>query len=136
MSRLLSSTAICIFGLGLSIFAQTPKAQTAAENTKVNRQDRNNSKPTADQQKQNSSDVEITRRIRRSLVQDKSLSTSAKNIKVITQNGNVTLRGPVQSEEEKKSIETKASEVAGPSNVKSELQIAAKQTKKTVNPKQ
>jgi hyperosmotically inducible periplasmic protein len=136
MSRLLSSMAICIFGLALSIFAQTPKAQTApADNTKVNPQDRNNAKPTADQQKQNSSDVEITRRIRRSIVQDKSLSTSAKNIKVITQDGNVTLRGPVRSEEEKKSVEAKANAVVGPSNVKSELQIAAKH-KKTVNAKQ
>ena len=56
-------------------------------------------------------------------MQDKSLSTYAHNIKVIVQNGQVTLKGPVRSEDEKKAIEAKATEVAGENKVTSELNI-------------
>jgi hyperosmotically inducible periplasmic protein len=128
--------AICILGFGLSVSAQTTKTpsdntttKTPSDNTKVNQRDKNNANPTADQQKENAADREITRKIRRSLTQDKNLSSYAKNIKVITQDGTVTLRGPVRSEEEKQAVEAKATEVAGASHVKSELQIAAKQSK-------
>jgi osmotically-inducible protein OsmY len=58
---------------------------------------------------------------------DKSLSTYAHNVKVITQNGQVTLKGPVQSEEEKRTIEAKAAEVAGQNKVTSELNIKHQQ---------
>ena len=127
MSRFLTSMAICILGVGLSVSAQTTK--TPSDNTKVNQRDKNTANPTADQQKENAADREITRKIRRSLTQDKNLSSYAKNVKVITQDGTVTLRGPVRSEEEKQTVEAKATEVAGASHVKSELQIAAKQSK-------
>ena len=80
----------------------------------------------SDQAEGSAKDVEVTRRIRKALVADKALSTNAKNIKIITQNGNVTLRGPVRSEQDKQAIESKANEVAGPGHVKSEIQIAAK----------
>jgi osmotically-inducible protein OsmY len=63
---------------------------------------------TADQQKEHRPDLEITRDIRRSILQDKSLSTYAHNVKVISQNGMVTLKGPVRSGEEKSAIEGKA----------------------------
>lgn len=74
---------------------------------------RDKASPTADQQKDNRSDREITQQIRRSLVKDKSLSTYGHNVKIITQNGLVTLRDPVRSDEEKRTIEAKAAEVAG-----------------------
>ena len=126
MSRLASSILVCILGLGLSVSAQVTKPQTAPpDNTKVNKRDQDQSRPTAGQQKENQSDREITRQIRRSITQDKDFSTYARNIKIITQNGNVTLRGPVRSEEEKKAIEAKANEVAGANHVKSEIEIAA-----------
>src|SRR5262249_46238430 len=64
MSRFLSSMAICILGFGLSVSAQTTK--TPSDNTKVNQRDKNNANPTADQQKENAADREITRKIRRS----------------------------------------------------------------------
>jgi hyperosmotically inducible periplasmic protein len=129
MKRLLGMALVSILAVVLPLPAQTPKTQTGApDNTSVNKRDRNS--PTADQQKQNASDVDITRQIRRSITGDKSLSTYAKNIKVITQNGNVTLRGPVRSDEEKKSIEAKANDVAGAGHVKSEIQIAAQQNTK------
>jgi len=114
----------------MSISAQTSNPQTQPDNTRVNQRDRNGGQSTADQQKENASDREITRQIRRSITQDKGLSTYAKNIKVITQNGSVTLRGPVRSQEEKKSIENKANDVAGAGHVKSELQVAATQSDK------
>jgi len=128
MSRFFSMMAVCILVFGASVSAQTTKSQTPADNTKVNQRDRNAANPTPGQQKENSSDLEITRKIRRSITEDKGLSTYAKNIKIITQDGRVTLRGPVRSEVERKSVEAKANEVAGAGHVKSEIQVAAKPT--------
>ena len=131
MKRFVSSLLVCMLGFGLSLAAQASSRQaTPPDNTKVNKRDREQKQPTADQQNQNRPDREITRDIRRSITNDKGLSTYARNIKVITQNGNVTLRGPVRAEEEKRSIEAKANEVAGASHVKSEIEIAAKQAGK------
>lgn len=106
--------------------ATRDSAAVPGDNTKVNKRDRNKSEPTADQQKMNKSDREITRDIRRAIVQDKSLSTYAHNIKVITQNGMVTVKGPVRSEEDKTAIQAKAAEVAGANNVKSEISVVPK----------
>ena len=89
--------------------------------------DRDQNAPTADQQKMNSSDREITKKIRMAIHQDKSLSTYAHNIKVIAQNGVVTLKGPVRTEQEKQSIEAKAAEAAGGADkVKSEIEVTGK----------
>jgi osmotically-inducible protein OsmY len=135
MSRLVSSILVCILGVGLSVSSPLTESQTAPpDNTKVNKRDQDPSRPTAGQQKENRPDVETTRQIRRSITQDKDLSTYARNIKIITQNGNVTLRGPVRSEEEKKAIEAKANEVAGAGHVKSEIQIAPPKESKKKNP--
>ena len=82
--------------------------------------------PTADQQKDNRSDHDITQQIRKSLMKDKSLSTYAHNVKIITQNGQVTLNGPVRSEDEKKTVEAKAAEVAGDNKVTSQLDVKPK----------
>jgi hyperosmotically inducible periplasmic protein len=99
-------------------------SQVPADNTKVNQRDRNQNEPTAEQQKENSSDRQLTAQIRRAIVKDKSLSTTAHNVKIIAQNGAVTLKGPVKSEEEKQAIESKATEIAGSGKVNSELQVA------------
>jgi len=119
----LGSIAIFVFAL------QTPAFSQAPDNTNVNRRDRNSGASTAEQQNANRSDVEITREIRRSITQDKGLSTYARNVKIITKDGTVTLRGPVRSEEEKKSIGSKADSVAGAGHVKNELEVAAKAAK-------
>jgi len=112
-------------GAGTFYIGQSTKQQTTPpDNTNVNKRDQDQSRPTAGQQKENRPDREITRLIRQSITQDKVLSTYAKNVKVITQNGNVMLRGPVRSQEEKATIETKANEIAGASHVKSEIQLA------------
>ena len=94
-------------------YGQTPPTGTKADNTKVNQRDRKAGAVTADQQKTNSADQELTRNIRRSIMADKSLSTYAHNIKIISQNGSVTLKGPVKSDDEKKSVVAKAVAVAG-----------------------
>jgi hyperosmotically inducible protein len=119
-------TALCLI---LSLAVSPPvllgqEEKKPPDNTATNKQDRNKEEPTADQQKENRSDRELTRQIRRSITKDKSLSTYARNIKVISQDGTVTLKGPVRSAEEKKLVEAKAAEVAGAANVKSELDIA------------
>jgi len=97
----------------------------SADNTKVNKRDRSKAEPTADQGKNNASDRELMKKIRRAVVEDKSLSTYAHNVKIIAQNGKVTLKGPVRSEEEKQNIEQKATEVAGASNVTNQLTVKA-----------
>jgi osmotically-inducible protein OsmY len=100
--------------------------QVPADNTKVNERDRSQNEPTADQQKENSSDRQLTQQIRRAVVEDKSLSTSAHNVKIISQNGTVTLKGPVKSEEEKQTIQSKANQIAGQGKVINEIQVAPK----------
>jgi hyperosmotically inducible periplasmic protein len=112
---------------GAWIVAQDSTSQPApADNTKINQRDQNANEPTADQQKDNRSDRDITQQIRKAIVKDKSLSTYAHNVKIITQNGQVTLKGPVRSDDEKQAVEAKASEIAGEGKVTSELDIKAK----------
>lgn len=93
------------------------------DNSAINKRDNGPGEPTADQQKNNQSDLDLTAKIRRSIVSDKSLSTNAHNVKIIAQNGMVTLKGPVQSEAEKHSIEQRASSIAGQSKVKNEIDV-------------
>lgn len=127
--RNLVRTLLCaglLLGAGVLLSAQEPTSPPdapAADNTKVNERDRSQNEPTADQQKDNRSDRDITQQIRQSIIKDKSLSTYAHNVKIITQHGQVTLKGPVRSEDEKRTVEAKAAEVAGESKVTSELNI-------------
>ena len=98
-----------------------------ADNTKIDQRDRNPKEATADRQKMNPGDRETTKQIRQAIEKDKSISTYGHNVKVITQNGMVTLKGPVRSEEEKKAIEAKAVEVAGADKITSQLEVKEKQ---------
>lgn len=100
--------------------------QTAPDNTKTNQRDRDKSSPTADQQKVDPADREITKKIRASIHQDSSLSTYAHNVKIITQGGKVTLKGPVRSDAEKTTIASKAAAVAGEGNVDNQIEVAPK----------
>ncbi|MGC1645103.1 MAG: BON domain-containing protein, partial [Candidatus Sulfotelmatobacter sp.] len=85
--------------------------QPAPDNTKTNQGDASKNAKTADQQKMNPADRETTKKIRSALMDDKSLSTYAHNIKIITTDGMVTLKGPVRSEDEKSAIEAKARQI-------------------------
>jgi hyperosmotically inducible periplasmic protein len=125
LARILSVAMLVSSSLGL-LWAQQDNSsqQVPADNTKVNQRDRNPNEPTAEQQKENPTDRQLTQQIRRAIVNDKSLSTDAHNVKIITQNGSVTLKGPVKSEQEKQSIEAKASGIAGAGKVTNELKVA------------
>jgi len=120
---------ISVGGGGLA-FAQE-KPAPAPDNTKVNKRDRNKAEPTADRAKDNVNDRDIMAKIRRSIMDDKSLSSYAHNVKIVSKQGKVTLKGPVRSEEEKKTVEQKASEVAGAGNVTDELTVKPDKSKKS-----
>jgi hyperosmotically inducible protein len=92
-------------------------------NTAVNERDRGGATLTPTDQSNDESDLEITRRIRETVVEDDSLSFTAKNVKIITVDGRVTLRGPVRSQEERAAIEKMALSVAGAGQVVNQLEI-------------
>jgi hyperosmotically inducible periplasmic protein len=122
----LAGALVCSFGLLWAQQDSSPSGSTAPDNTRANQ----STAPTADQQSNSSSDLEMTRQIRKALVNDKSLSTYGHNVKIITQQGTVTLKGPVKSEAEKQEIESKATEVAGSADkVHSELRVAGSSKK-------
>ena len=103
-----------ILGTSLSRGAlHAQDAKTKPDNSAVNKRDRNPGEATADQQKMNAADRGITAKIRKSVMADKSLSTYAHNVKIISQDGTVTLKGPVLSDDEVKSLVAKATEVTG-----------------------
>jgi hypothetical protein len=112
--------------LGGSLMAG-PRQQNAPapDNTKTNQGDGSKGAVTADQQKVNAADQAISKNIRSSIMQDRTLSTYAHNVKIITQDGKVTLKGPVRSDDEKANIEAKATAVAGAGNVDNQLTVAA-----------
>ena len=91
-----------------TVFSQTADAPPKTDNSAVNKRDDKTGAATADQQKMNAEDRNLTAKIRRSVVADKSLSVYAHNIKIISRDGIVTLKGPVRSEDEVKSIVAKA----------------------------
>jgi hyperosmotically inducible periplasmic protein len=96
---------------------------TGPDNSAVNMRDRETSPTTAGQQSSVKSDVELTRRIRRAVVKDESLSMMARNVKIISADGSVTLRGPVKSEEEKATVARLAERIAGATNVNNQLEV-------------
>jgi hyperosmotically inducible protein len=102
-------------------------SQTAVEpdNSSRNVRDRDDQNKTAGDQSENEADRTITQNIRRAVTADDSLSTNAKNVKIITNDGTVTLRGPVKSEKEKAEIEAKAKQVAGVKRVDNQLEVAS-----------
>ncbi len=127
-----------LFCGSLGLFAQQPAAQQsptasdgaqapAGDNTKMNEQDRTDNPTTAQQQKENPADRELTQHVRQAIMQDKSLSTYAHNVKIISRNGTVTLKGPVRSDSEKQALEAKANDVAGKDNVVNDLTVVPDQ---------
>jgi hyperosmotically inducible protein len=117
----LGSLAFCVSLMATPVPRYQDTQQPVPDNTKNNK---DQTPPTADQQKMNPADRSITQKIRKAIHQDKSLSTYAHNIKIITQDGKVTLRGPVRSEDEKSNLEAKAVAVAGQENVTNQLEVA------------
>jgi osmotically-inducible protein OsmY len=101
-------------------------SQTVApDNSGRNVRDRDNQTKTPGDQSENDADRTITQKIRQAITADDSLSTNAKNVKIITNDGTVTLRGPVKSEKEKSDIEAKAKQVAGVKRVDNQIEVAS-----------
>jgi osmotically-inducible protein OsmY len=125
-TKLLRSASVGVLACGLFTLASPVIAAQdkpkPADNTSRNR----STGPTADQQKNNKTDLQLAKDIRKAIVDDKSLSTYAHNVKIVAKNGAVTLRGPVRSDEEKATIEAKAAQVAGAGNVTNRLTVAPK----------
>jgi hyperosmotically inducible periplasmic protein len=103
--------------------AEATNPGVAPDNTRVNKRDMNSSALTPMDQNNNQTDLKITQQIRQAVMADGSLSFTAKNVKIITQNGKVTLRGPVNSAQERSAIEAAARKVAGAEQVDNQLEV-------------
>jgi hyperosmotically inducible periplasmic protein len=101
-----------LFSAGL-VLGQSTDDKPKPDNTAVNKRDQSPGEATADQQKMNATDRALTAKIRKAVMADKNLSTYAHNVKIISQDGTVTLKGPVHSDDEVKSIMAKAIEGTG-----------------------
>lgn len=108
------------------VLAQDSSQSPAPDNTKVNQGDQNKSNATADRQLENKSDREVAQQIRQAVMNDKSLSTYAHNVKIISQNGVVTLKGPVRTDDERRAIEKIAAAIVGQDKVTSQLEVKPK----------
>jgi len=106
-----------------------PDKSVAADNTGKNTRDRNNATLTPMDQGNDKADVEMTRKIRKEVVAIKSLSTNGHNVKIITNKGKVTLRGPVDSEDERRQIVDIAKRAATAENVHDQLEVKVKPSK-------
>ena len=109
----------CLTGLSLAAMAADEK--TNPDNTAINQRDRSGDSKTSGDQSNSSSDLKVTQAIRQALMKDGTLSTSAKNIKVITENGQVTLRGPVKNVQEKARVDQLTKSTAGGAHVVDQL---------------
>jgi hyperosmotically inducible periplasmic protein len=121
---LLFSTVL-IVGCSKNPSEDKPVSQAAVEpdNSGRNVRDRNDQTKTAGDQSENETDRTISQNIRQAITADDSLSTNGKNVKIITNDGTVTRRGPVKSEKEKSTIGAKAQQIAGVKNVDNQLEI-------------
>lgn len=104
-------------------YGADPYFSTDADNTARNVRDRQENRLTPVDQGTSDADVQMTRRIRQDILAREGLSVSARNIKVITVNGRVTLRGPVNDETEKRIIAEIANRAAQSGNVDNQLEI-------------
>ena len=103
----------------------TASDATEADNTKRNSSVQNKNTDTAEKQSNNKDDLALTQKIRQAVMNEGSLSMNAKNVKIIAQDGKITLKGPVDSQQEKDTIGTKAGEIAGKDKVDNQLEVKA-----------
>jgi hyperosmotically inducible periplasmic protein len=115
-------TVACLSALSLAALA-AENENAKPDNTATNQRDRSGGTKTSGDQSNSSADLKITQAIRRALMNDRELSTTARNIKVITVNGQVTLRGPVKTAQEKAKIDQLAKSVAGGVKIDDQLDV-------------
>jgi hyperosmotically inducible periplasmic protein len=120
MKRTLLALA-CLSAFSLAASAGNEKAKP--DNTATNERDRSGETKTSGDQSNSSADLKTTQAIRQALMKDGELSTTAKNIKVITANGQVTLRGPVKTAQEKAKIDQLAKSAAGSAKIDNQLDV-------------
>lgn len=119
----------CAGALAVSAWAQENTA-TPADNTALNERDRSGNTKTSGDQSNSKGDIDVSAAIRRAIVKENSLSNKAKNIKIITENGVVTLRGPVKTAEEKTKVEELAKANAGSARIESQLEVKTEKKSK------
>ena len=107
----------------VSVAAMAADDKTKPDNTAINERDRSRETQTSGDQSNSSADLKITQAIRQALMKDSELSTTAKNIKIITDNGQVTLRGPVKNAQEKAKIDQLARSTAGGAKIDDQLDV-------------
>jgi osmotically-inducible protein OsmY len=107
----------------VSLAAMAADDKTKPDNTAKNQRDRSSETQTSGDQSNSSADLKITQAIRQALMKDSELSTTAKNIKVITDNGQVTLRGPVKNAQEKARVDQLARSAAGGAHIVDQLDV-------------
>jgi osmotically-inducible protein OsmY len=107
----------------ISLAALAADEKTNPDNTAINKRDRSGETNTSGDQSNTSADLKTTQAVRQALMQDDELSTTAKNIKVITANGQVTLRGPVKTVQEKAKIDQVAKSAAGGAQIVNQLDV-------------
>ena len=112
-SKFAVTALACCFALPLA------QAQNAPDNTRQNKKE----SVDADQQSNAKSDVQLTASVRKAIMADKELSTYAHNVKIITKNGQVTLKGPVKSEEEKDKVFADATSAVASGKVINQLTV-------------
>ncbi len=128
MMAQISMTAVLLTAAPFAAFGQD--ATPAPDNTKMNKPAANGAL-TAGSQKMDKTDRDLTKKIRQAVIADKSLSTYGHNVKIISRDGMVTLKGPVRSDDEKSSIEKTATGIAGDGKVTNQLTVAPGKTKKS-----
>jgi hyperosmotically inducible periplasmic protein len=125
MTKLLKSLhLIAVTGTVLSLSIAGVAATAQDQNTKPDNSTQNkNQDQTAQNQSSAASDRELTAKVRKAIIADKDLSTYAHNIKIITQNGTVTLKGPVKSDDEKQKIESDVAGVVSHDSIVNQLTV-------------
>jgi hyperosmotically inducible periplasmic protein len=124
ISALSSALIAAVLGAYPVAAAQNTSAK-APDNTAINKRDKSKTESTADQGKNSLSDRELAAHIRRDVVKDKNLSSYAHNVKIIADHGKVTLKGPVRSDDEKRTVEEYARKYAADGSVTNELSVKA-----------
>jgi hyperosmotically inducible periplasmic protein len=122
MMKQITLAILCLSAVATFAFAED-NSTPAADNSGRNKRDRTGETQTSGDQSNSSQDIKTTAAIRRAVMHEDSLSMTAKNVKIITENGVVTLRGPVKSEAEKAKIAQLAQSAAGQAKIENQLEV-------------
>jgi len=125
MNKAIIALSVLITLYAANVFAQDASV-FSPDNSAINVRDRSRGAVTAGSQSNSKDDLELTARVRRAIIEDKSLSMMAQNIKVIGTNGQVTLRGPVKSDQEKSTIVSDVQGVPGVNVIDDRLEVVTR----------